>query len=76
MDFNTGEAAAAPGETTVEVVLPQGGSSLQLSCSGWSWVAGVVAAGGSPHGDFTDDGDVVLVARRRPNRLRTPCWPA
>jgi hypothetical protein len=66
----TAEAVAA-GETTVEVVLPEGGSSLQLSCSGWSWVAGVDAVGGSPHGYFSDDADVWLPARRCPNGLRT-----
>jgi hypothetical protein len=64
------EAVAAAGETSVEVVLPEGGGSLQLSCSGWSWVRGVDAVGGSPHGYVTDDADVGLAARRRPNRLR------
>jgi hypothetical protein len=64
------EAVAAPCETTVEVVLPEGGSCLQLSCSGWSWVPGVDAVGGSPHGHFTDDADVELAVRRCPNRLR------
>jgi hypothetical protein len=70
LDVNTVEAVAGPRETTVELVLPEGGSSLQLSCSGWSWVPGVDAVGGSPHGYFTDDADVGLAARRRPNRLR------
>jgi hypothetical protein len=64
------EAVAAAGETSVEVVLPEGGGSLQLSCSGWSWVRGVDAVGGSPHGYFTDDADVALAARQHPNRLR------
>jgi hypothetical protein len=62
--------AVAPGETPVEVVLPEGGSSAQLSCSGWSWVPGVDAVGGPPHGDFTDDGEVRAAARRRPIRPR------
>ena len=31
---------AAAGESSVEVVLPEGGRGLQLSCSGWSWVLG------------------------------------
>jgi hypothetical protein len=61
--------AVAPGEATVEVVLPEGGSSLQLSCSGWSSVIGGDAVGGSPHGNFTDDADVRLAARRQPNWL-------
>ena len=66
---------AAPGETSVEVVLPEGGSSLQLSCSGWSWVVGVDAVGGPPHGDFTDDGE----ARGLPGGAHTgwaSSWPA
>ena len=60
---------AAAGEASVEVVLPEGRSCLQLCCSGWSWVAGVDAVGGPPHGDFTDDGEVRAAARRRPHRL-------
>ena len=66
----TAEAVAAPCESSVEVVLPVGGSGLQLSCSGWSWVPGLDAVGGSPHGYFTDDADLGLAARRCPNRLR------
>ena len=66
----TAQAVAAPGETAVEVVLPEGGNSLQLSCSGWSWVPGVDAVGGSPHGYFTDDAGAWLAAGRRPNGLR------
>ena len=57
------------GETSVEVVLPEGRGCLQLSCSGWSWVVGVDAVGGPPHGDFTNDGEVRAAARRRPHRL-------
>jgi hypothetical protein len=60
---------ADAGETSVELVLPEGGSCLQLSCSGWSSVAGVDAVGGSPHGDFTHDGVVRAAALRRPHRL-------
>ena len=51
-------------------MLPEGGSSLQLSCSGWSWVPGVDAVGGSPHGNFSDGAYGGLAARRCPNRLR------
>ena len=65
----TDVVVAAAGETSVEVVLPEGRSCLQLSCSGWSWVAGVDAVGGAPHGDFTDDGEVRVAARRRPHRM-------
>jgi hypothetical protein len=64
------EAVAAPGETSVEVVLLEGGSSLQLSCSGWSSVPRVDAVGGSPHDYFTHDADVRLAAGRCPNGLR------
>jgi hypothetical protein len=59
----------ALGDTAIEVVLPEGGSCLQLSCSGWSSVAGVDAVGGPPHGDFTHDDEVRAIARRRPHRL-------
>ena len=65
----TDVVVAAAGETSVEVVLPEGRSCLQLCCSGWSWVAGVDAVGGPPHGDFTNDGEVRAAARRRPHRL-------
>jgi hypothetical protein len=47
---------AAAGETSVEVVLPEGRGCLQLCCSGWSLVAGVDAVGGPPHCDFADEG--------------------
>ena len=63
------ECVGVRGETSVEVVLPEGGGGSQLCCSGWSWVAGVDAVGGPPHGDFTDDGEVRAAARRRPHRL-------
>jgi hypothetical protein len=66
----TAIVVAAAGETSVEVVLPEGRSCLQLSCSGWSWVAGVDAVRGPPHRDFTHDGEVRAAARRRPHRLR------
>lgn len=62
-------ADVVAGETSVEVVLPEGRGCLQSCCSGWSWVAGVDAVSGAPHGDFTDDGEVWAAARRRPLRL-------
>ena len=58
---------AAAGETSVEVVLPEGRSCLQLCCSGGSWVAGVDAVGSPPHRDFTDDRQVRAAPRRRPH---------
>jgi hypothetical protein len=67
----TDVVVAAAGETSVEVVLPEGGGScLQLCGAGGSRVVGVDAAGGPPHSDFTNDADVWLAARRRPHRLR------
>jgi hypothetical protein len=59
---------AAAGETSVEVVLPEGRSCLLLCCSGGSWVAGVDAVYGPPHRDFTDDREVRAAPRRRPHR--------
>ena len=61
--MTTDVVVAAAGETSVEVVLPEGRSCLKLSCSGWSWVVGVDAVGGPPHGDFTNDGEVLATAR-------------
>jgi hypothetical protein len=62
-------AVAGAGETSVEVALPEGRSCLQLCCSGWSWIAGLDAVGGSPHRNLTDDGEVRLAAGRHPHRL-------
>ena len=58
------------GDTSVEALLPQGGRSLQLPCSGGSSVSGVHTDGGTPDGDFTKDGRGRVAARRRPHRLR------
>jgi hypothetical protein len=69
-DVKTTEVVvAAPGEASVEVVLPEGPSCGQLCCSGWPWVVGVDAVGGPPHGDFTNDDEVRAAPRRRPHRL-------
>jgi hypothetical protein len=57
------------GDTSVEALLPDGGRSLQLPCSGGSSVLGVDAGGGTPDLDFTDEGDGRVAARRRPYRL-------
>jgi len=65
----TDVVVAAASEVSVEVVLPKGRSCGQLCCSGWSWVTGLDAVGGSPHSDFTDDGEIRAAARRRPRRL-------
>ncbi|HMI34335.1 MAG TPA: hypothetical protein VK499_09480, partial [Propionibacteriaceae bacterium] len=42
------EVVAAVRNTSVEVVLPEGGRGLQLSCSGGSVVLAVDRVGGSP----------------------------
>ena len=60
---------AAVGNPSVEVVLPEGGSRLQLCCSGGSVVLLVDPVGGPPDVDFTDDGDARPTARRSPHRL-------
>jgi hypothetical protein len=57
------KAVAAQGNLPVEVLLPKGGRGLQLSCSGWSTVLGVDADGGTPDGDFTDEGGGRVAAR-------------
>lgn len=63
-------AVAAQGNGSVEVPLPKGGGQgLQLSGSGWSAVFGVDADGGTPDGDFTEQGDARVAARRRPHPL-------
>jgi len=57
------------GDTSVEALLPKGGRSLQLPCSGGSSVSGVHADGGTPDGDFTKEGRGRVAARRCPHRL-------
>jgi hypothetical protein len=58
------------GDTPVEALLPEGGRSLQLPCSGGPSVSGVDADGGPPDGDVTNGGGVPVTAERRPHRLR------
>jgi hypothetical protein len=60
------EVVAAVRNTSVEVVLPEGGRGLQLSCSCGSVVLPVDRVGGPPDLDFTDEGDARLTARRSP----------
>src|SRR5215217_3415734 len=52
------------GDTSVEALLPEGGRSLQLPCSGGSSVLGVHADGGTPDGDFTKEGRGWMTARQ------------
>jgi hypothetical protein len=58
--------AAAHGNGSVEVLLPQGGRRLWLCCSGCSAVVGVDVDGGSPDGDFPKEGEARVAARRCP----------
>jgi hypothetical protein len=61
-DIQPAEVVAAVGDTSVEVVLPVGGSCRQLSWSGGSVVLRVDPVGGTPDIDFTDEGDARLSA--------------
>jgi hypothetical protein len=69
-DIQTAEVVAAVGNTSIEVVLPEGGSGRHLSCSGGSVVFRVDAVSGPPYVDFTDEGGARSSARRSPNRRR------
>ena len=44
----------------VEALFPEGGSCFELASSGRSWVLGIDAVGGAPHGDFADEGAGVI----------------
>jgi len=68
--MRTVEVVAAVGNTSVEVVLPVGGSRRQLSCSGGSVVRRVNPVSGPPDFDFTDEGGARPTARRSPDRWR------
>ena len=70
LDIRPAAVVAAVGSTSVEVLLPEGGSGLQLSCSGGAAVLEVDAEGGTPDLDFTDEGDARLTAGRSPHRWR------
>jgi hypothetical protein len=70
LDIQLAAVVAAVGNTSVEVLLPEGGSGLQLACSGGSSVPGIDPVGGPPYGDFTDNGGVPPTARRSPHRWR------
>jgi hypothetical protein len=61
--YTCANAVAGQGNVLVEVLLPDGGYGLQLSCSGWSAVFGVDADGGAPDGDFTEEGEARVAAR-------------
>jgi hypothetical protein len=66
-DIQSAEVVAAVGKCSVEVLLPEGGSGRQLSCSGGSVVVRVDPVGHAPYLDFTDEGDARLSARRSPD---------
>jgi hypothetical protein len=64
------EVVAAVRNISVEVVLPEGGRCLQLSCTRGSVVLSVDRVGSPPDFDFTDEGDARLTTRRSPDRWR------
>ena len=68
LDIQPAAVVAAVGNTSVEVLLPAGGSGQQLACSGRAAVVGIDPVGGPPYGDLTDNGDVRPTARRGPHR--------
>jgi hypothetical protein len=70
LDIQRAAIAAAVGSTSVEVLLPEGGSGRQLFCSGGSVVLRVDPVGGPPYVDFTDEGDARRTARPSPDRRR------
>jgi hypothetical protein len=39
----------------VEALFPQGRKHFELGSSGWSWILGIDAVGGSPHCDFANE---------------------
>jgi hypothetical protein len=51
----TQRVVASVGDPSVEVLLPEGGSDLQLFWPGWSVVSGVDVDRGPPNGDLTDE---------------------
>jgi hypothetical protein len=69
-DIQPAGVVAAVGDTSVEVVLPEGGSGRQLFCSGGSVVLRVDPVGGPPDVDFTDEGDARPTAWPSPDRRR------
>ena len=67
--MQTVEVVAAVGNTSVKVVLPEGGSRRQLSCSGGTVVRRVDPVSGPPDFDFTDEHGARPTARG-PDRWR------
>jgi hypothetical protein len=61
--------AAAHGNGSVEVLLPQCGRRWWLCCSGCSAVVRVDVDGGAPDGDFPEEGEARVAAWRCPDRL-------
>jgi hypothetical protein len=71
MYIRTVKVVGALSDASVEVLLPEGGSDLQLPWSGRSSVLGVGAVGGPPHCDLTNKEGAGAASRRRPHRLPT-----
>jgi hypothetical protein len=49
-------------DVPVEALFPKGRERFELGFSGWSWVLGIDAVGGPPHGDFADEGGAQLAS--------------
>src|SRR4029453_17700399 len=60
------------GDVPVEALFPEGRKRFELGSSGWSWVWGIDAVGGAPHGDFADEGGAGVTARWCPDWLGVP----
>jgi hypothetical protein len=54
------------GDMSVESLFPESPKRFELGSSGWSWVLGLNAVGGSPYCDFAHEGGVRVASRRAP----------
>lgn len=57
------------GDSSVEVLFPEGRESFGLVSAGWPWVLGVDASGGPPHGYVADECGARVASRRSPEWL-------
>jgi hypothetical protein len=57
------------GDSSVEVLFPEGRESFGLVSAGWPWVLGVDASGGPPHGYVADECGARVASRRSPDWL-------
>ena len=71
-ETRVGRVVASVGDPSLEMLLPFDRRDLQLLPSGSAAVFGVDAVRGSPDGDFTEEGDGRVAARRCPYGLILP----